>query len=193
MKPTTSTTFPKCDTEFTKDDIVMISGHLDAPQSYFDEYYIPLIYSALMMGCKFVIGDARGIDAFAQAFLHSLGIRDVVIFHATTPSYNTPRHNIGKWPTDGNWATQTQKDAAMTAKSTKDIAFVAEGREHRGTALNLLRRQEQRSLRKEPVVEPPELQVKQVYIDSARQMLGNPLPGLVFKGHGKTIKAKKHG
>ncbi len=127
-----------CDQEFDEGDVVFISGHLDLPQAreFFASHYIPLINKAIAKNCKYVIGDARGIDAFAQEYLHEKGALDVVIYHA----YDTPRHNFGKWPTSGNWANQTQKDAAMTRASARDIAVVALGRETRGTALNLLRR-----------------------------------------------------
>jgi len=47
--------------------VFQISGHIDLTQEEFDEHYVPAINKAIDIGGWFVIGDARGADAMAQA------------------------------------------------------------------------------------------------------------------------------
>jgi hypothetical protein len=51
-----------------------------------------------------------------------------------------PRNNVNGFPTVGGFPTDETRDAAMTAASDEDIAWVRPGRRHSGTAANLARR-----------------------------------------------------
>lgn len=116
--------------------IYFISGHLSLTSKEFDEHYAPKIDDALDNATWFVVGDARGADAMAQAYLHSRGLRNVTVFHM----FENPRNNAGDFSVLGGFHSDGQRDAAMTAVSVKDIAWVRSGREESGTALNLKRR-----------------------------------------------------
>jgi hypothetical protein len=51
-----------------------------------------------------------------------------------------PRNNVGGFPTIGGFGSDDARDAAMTAASDADIAWVRPGRTSSGTAANLARR-----------------------------------------------------
>jgi hypothetical protein len=114
-----------------------ISGHLDLTQAEFTEHYKPRIDVAIAEGASFVVGDARGTDAMAMLYLANIraGTASVTVFHMLTE----PRHNAS-FPTCGGFKTDDERDAAMTAASNADIAWVRPGREKSGTARNLARR-----------------------------------------------------
>ncbi|HYF62560.1 MAG TPA: hypothetical protein VD886_07075 [Herpetosiphonaceae bacterium] len=112
-----------------------ISGHLDLTAAEFTEHYQPLLDAALLEGAAFVVGDARGADALAQAYLAGKTAR-VTVYHMLA----APRHNLGQFPLCGGFAADGDRDAAMTAASTDDLAWVRPGREKSGTARNLQRR-----------------------------------------------------
>lgn len=112
-----------------------VSGHLDLTDAEFVEHYEPRIRAAVEAGGAFVIGEARGADRMAQSLLCSLGHAEVRVFHMFT----SPRHNAG-FPTVGGFESDDTRDAAMTAASDEDIAWVRPGREKSGTAKNLKRR-----------------------------------------------------
>lgn len=111
-----------------------ISGHLDLTQAEFDEHYLPRIREAWGAGGSFVVGDAQGADLLAQGCLKDL-CADVTVFHML----EKPRHCKGH-PTHGGFTSDAERDAAMTAHSQRDIAWVRPGRERSGTAVNLARR-----------------------------------------------------
>jgi len=122
-----------------------VSGHLDLTDAEFAEHYIPLLKTAVDMGAHFVVGDAAGADAKAQAWLTKRtsgcrldGIYVLVVFHM----FENPRNNHGGWPTKGGFNSDYERDAACTAASDDDIAWVRPGRENSGTAKNLARRGE---------------------------------------------------
>jgi ribosomal protein S16 len=50
-----------------------------------------------------------------------------------------PRNNTG-FPTVGGFATDEERDEAMTLASDVDLAWVRQGRENSGTARNIARR-----------------------------------------------------
>lgn len=112
-----------------------ISGHLDLTAAEFAEQYQPRLDTALHEGAAFVVGDARGTDALAQAYLAGKSTQ-VTVYHMLTE----PRHNLGLFPVCGGFTSDTARDAAMTAASTHDLAWVRPGREQSGTARNLQRR-----------------------------------------------------
>ena len=118
-----------------------ISGHLDLTQAEFVEHYRPQIDKAVAEGASFVVGDARGTDVMAMLYLAGIRARvgqtaSVTVFHMLVK----PRHNAG-FPLRGGFKTDDERDAAMTAHSQRDIAWVRPGRERSGTAKNIARRQ----------------------------------------------------
>lgn len=119
----------------TEPDIAFVSGHLDLSDDEFDLHYAPQVAAAHARGCRFIVGDARGADLLFQRHAHALGLT-VTVFHM----FERPRHNVGEFPLVGGFPSDAERDAAMTAASTLDIAWVRPGRERSGTAKNLLRR-----------------------------------------------------
>jgi hypothetical protein len=126
--------------------IAFISGHLDLTSEEFDTHYVPLIQIAIKNNHTFVIGDARGADNMAQQFISEIYGGDnktnwgtyspVLVFHM----FGSPRNNVGGFKTKGGYKSDDERDAAMTAASDYDIAWVRPGREKSGTAKNLARR-----------------------------------------------------
>jgi hypothetical protein len=126
-------------------DTVFVSGHLDLTQAEFDERYAPLIARRAGEGCRFVVGDAPGCDTMAQRLLGVLlGVdcaRRVRVFHML----QRPRNHCIPCPTVGGFGSDEERDAAMTAASTHDIAWVrptGSKRHSSGTAKNLQRRRD---------------------------------------------------
>lgn len=113
-----------------------VSGHLDLTSEEFAEHYAPRIRAAMTAGASFVVGDARGTDAMAQALLAEGDHRKVVVYHML----DAPRNNVGGFPTAGGFASDRTRDEAMTSASSADIAWIRPGREKSGTAKNLARR-----------------------------------------------------
>lgn len=111
-----------------------VSGHLDITIDEAHEHYRPRITQAIAEGATFVVGDAKGADWLAQAFLKGRGAK-ATVFHM----FKKPRHNEG-FPTKGGFESDLARDIAMTEASDADIAWVRPGREGGGTALNLARR-----------------------------------------------------
>jgi hypothetical protein len=119
-----------------------ISGHRDLTQDEFNEHYVPLIDKAIAEGCDFVVGDARGADTMAQVYLAYRWIIcgcKVTVFHMS----DSPRVNKDRFPTRGGYQSDDERDAAMTAASDFDIAWVRSGYEDSGTAQNIARRKKQ--------------------------------------------------
>jgi hypothetical protein len=54
--------------------------------------------------------------------------------------FQTPRNNVGGFILVGGYMSDEERDAALTAVSDYDIAWVRPGRENSGTAKNLQRR-----------------------------------------------------
>lgn len=115
-----------------------VSGHLDLTMDEFRDHYVPRITAALTNDpdAAFVVGDARGCDLMAQLHLREARALRVQVFHMFTQ----PRNNVGGFPGVGGFVTDFARDAAMTAASDEDIAWVRKGREKSGTAANLARR-----------------------------------------------------
>lgn len=113
---------------------VFVSGHLDLTPEEFAQHYIRRLRQAVSAGHSFVVGDARGADTFAQAWLSKCSDQ-VTVFHML----GKPRVSYG-FPLCGGFTSDEERDAAMTAASDIDIAWVRPGRERSGTAKNLARR-----------------------------------------------------
>jgi len=114
--------------------IYFISGHLDLTQQEFDTYYQGHLVRAVANDGVFVLGDARGADAMAQEYLK--GNKNVTVYHM----FDKPRNNIYGYKTVGGFKSDEERDAAMTAASNADIAWIRPGRERSGTSKNLKRR-----------------------------------------------------
>jgi len=112
-----------------------ISGHLDLTEDEFNEHYGPIIDLALSDQDSFVIGDARGADTIAQAYLTNKTSR-VIVYHM----FESPRNNVGDFPTIGGFRSDNERDSSMTQNSDHDIAWVRPGRKKSGTAKNIERR-----------------------------------------------------
>lgn len=118
-----------------------ISGHRNITDTEFEFNYEPAINFALHENpdAKFVIGDCDGADIMAQNYLMDTIMIEpdrVTVYHML----DAPRNVNSKiTKTVGGFTTDEERDAAMTAASTKDIAFVREVKIS-GTAKNLLRR-----------------------------------------------------
>jgi hypothetical protein len=118
-----------------------ISGHRDLDLEDFDHYYGHLIYKAATENAEFVIGDYEGVDKMAMHLLWQWRLNNVfpdvkvTVYHM----FDSPRNNPG-WPTVGGFKTDEERDAAMTAASERDIAWVRPGKERSGTAQNIARR-----------------------------------------------------
>ena len=115
-----------------------VSGHLDLTVDEFREHYAPRLSTALQddADTAFVVGDARGCDLMAQLYLRDARALRVQVFHML----ERPRNNVGGFPTVGGFTSDAARDAAMTAASDADIAWVRPGRTTSGTAANLARR-----------------------------------------------------
>ena len=114
--------------------IFYVSGHLDLTEEEFREHYVPKLEEALKEpGATFVVGDARGADAMAQAWLAEKNA-PVTVFHM----FVAPRNNVGENALKGGFETDLARDEAMTAASTDDIAWARHRRSN--TWKNLERR-----------------------------------------------------
>ena len=129
-----------------------ISGHGDLTEKEFVTHYVPLIDDALegregYEVKEFVVGDFKGADLMAQAYLNTKRDIKVTVYHM----FDTPRHNPYNFPTIGGFGNDEERDAAMTLASTRDIVWIRTGKETSGTAKNALRRSnEPCQLRREP-------------------------------------------
>lgn len=136
-----------------KQQIAFVSGHRDLLPSEFYQHYQPQLDEAIAAGHHFVVGDAPGADAMVQMYLSTEPVLNlpknsrqvltdrvaperVTVYHAR----RKPRHWYNGFAIQGGYASQSAKDAAMTAVSDYDIAWVRPGKETSGTARNLARR-----------------------------------------------------
>lgn len=114
-----------------------VSGHRSLTPAEFYQHYQLQLDKAIAAGHHFVVGDAPGADAMVQMYLvNRVESERVTVFHAR----RKPRNWYGGFAVQGDYARQSAKDAAMTAISDYDIAWVQPGKEASGTARNLARR-----------------------------------------------------
>lgn len=119
--------------------IYFISGHLTTTEEEFAKHYIPVLERIFMTDPrhKFVVGDAKGTDRLTQAWLRDKAqVWNTTVYHMLSK----PRFNLALFRTRGGYATDEARDAAMTAASDLDVAWVRPGREDSGTARNIARR-----------------------------------------------------
>lgn len=114
---------------------VFISGHKHTKDAEFAEHYDKQIEALLATGTHFVVGDGDGFDTKVQGILHDAGAV-VTVFHMKKEA----RNNVGEFPTQGGFDTREARDAAMTAASDADLAWVRPGREKSGVGFNVTRR-----------------------------------------------------
>jgi hypothetical protein len=114
--------------------VYFVSGHLDLTPMEFQISYVPKLEAALNVGGHFVVGDARGADSMAQEWLKAHNA-PTTVYHM----FEAPRINAGH-QMRGGFFNDDERDAAMTAASQVDIAWVRPGREKSGTAKNIKRR-----------------------------------------------------
>lgn len=116
---------------------VFVSGHLDLTDAEFHEHYAKRLWAlSEEPGTRFIVGDAPGADTMAQKYLKAIGVTDITVYHML----EAPRNWCGVGSLAGGFASDKERDAAMTSASTCDVAWVRPGREKSGTAKNLSRR-----------------------------------------------------
>lgn len=119
-----------------------ISGHREITEEEFEINYQTAIDYVLYKNpnAKFVIGDFGGVDIMAQNYLLDVLLIDpqrITVYHM----FDTPRNKNEKViKLKGGFKTDEERDAAMTAASSEDIAFVRDNNKMSGTASNILRR-----------------------------------------------------
>ena len=117
-----------------------ISGHRDITEDEFNIYkqkideileHTPDAY--------FVVGDYHGVDIMSQNYLIEKNVNpiNITVYHM----FENPRNiNPNICNLQGGFKTDEERDAAMTAISKHDIAFVRTHTKLSGTAQNILRR-----------------------------------------------------
>lgn len=130
----------------------MISGPLTISKEEFEKYYVPRIESAIFNKHKFIVGDAEGVDQYAQIYLKDR-LCDVTVYHM----FDIPRRNLD-YPCIGGFTSDLERDRAMTNASTHDILWYRSQEEQKklygnkyryrisGTEKNELRRKEKRNI-----------------------------------------------
>ena len=123
------------------DKTYFISGHRNITESEFEKYKTSILTILEQTpDALFVVGDYYGVDIMAQNYLlDELNIvpEQITVYHM----FETPRNiNPKVVNTIGGFENDEECDAAMTANSSKDIAFVREHTKMSGTAQNILRR-----------------------------------------------------
>jgi hypothetical protein len=130
------------DREKAKEVTYFISGHRDITEDEFERNYKLALEEIVnnVPDCRFVVGDCQGADVMAQDYLIDvLGVdpERITVYHIGDAARNlNPKIcNIMQ-----GFETDREKDAAMTAASSDDIAFVRDNTKISGTAENILRR-----------------------------------------------------
>lgn len=128
--------------EIKKQDVYFISGHRNITPEEFSFNYELAIGAVLNENpdALFVVGDYYGVDIMAQNYLldvEKVNPEHVFVYHM----FDKPRNANPKVVNFcGGYTSDEERDAAMTAASTSDIAFVRDHTKLSGTAQNILRR-----------------------------------------------------
>lgn len=119
---------------------VFVSGHMHVTDAEFNQHYAQQIEALLAApeGTHFLVADAPGFDTKVQGILADSGAK-VTVYHMKSAA----RVNVGEFETVGGFATAEERDAAMTAASSADLAWVRPGRSASGVGDNLKRRAKQ--------------------------------------------------
>lgn len=130
------------DRERVREITYFISGHRDITEDEFERNYMAALEDVVsnVQDCRFVVGDYYGVDIMAQNYLVDvLGVDPdrITVYHML----EAPR-NINSQIKNmvGGFESDRERDAAMTAASSYDIAFVRDNTRISGTAENILRR-----------------------------------------------------
>jgi hypothetical protein len=118
---------------------VFVSGHVDLTNDEFVEHYAPRLTAAWTENpgrTVFHVGDCAGADFMAQEFIDGLRA-PLIVYHMLERPRNLFRKST---PLVGGFRSDRERDEAMTAATSEDIAWVRPGRERSGTAKNLARR-----------------------------------------------------
>lgn len=122
-----------------------ISGHRKLTIEEFKDLYIPEIKKAVENDPDpiFLVAECEGADRMAQDYLSDIlneeDLWRITVYHM----YSSPRYiSIPGILTKGGYKSDVERDAAMTADSDIDIAFIRKGQWTSGTAQNILRRRE---------------------------------------------------
>ena len=121
-----------------------ISGHGWLSKKKFEEYYVPVLERILehdMADHEWVVGDFKGVDIMAQQWLVDHGqAQFMTVYHMFDKPRNlaTGCEYYCDIKTVGGFKSDEERDAAMTANSDFDIAFVF--RANSGTERNIKRR-----------------------------------------------------
>lgn len=137
-----------CEIDLDIEKTYFISGHRDITPEEFEYNYEPLINLAISKtkDAKFVIGDCEGVDKMAQDYLMDILMispQNVTVYHM----FDSPRNcnplisNI-----KGGFTSDEKRDAAMTKASFEDIALVRDYTKISGTAQNILRRKQLKTI-----------------------------------------------
>lgn len=118
-----------------------VSGHRDINENEFLKY--KSTFKEILdetPDALFIIGDYHGADIMAQNCLideFNVNPSNITVYHMLDKPNNI---NPNITNLIGGFQTDEERDAAMTANSFKDIAFVRNHMELSGTAQNILRR-----------------------------------------------------
>ena len=125
-----------------KSNTYFISGHRDITEEEFESNYVPVFISVLdeNPGAFFIMGDYYGCDIMAQNYLLdvlNVNPERITVYHML----ESPRNKNEKITNlVGGFASDEERDEAMTENSSFDIAFVRDIKKNSGTAQNILRR-----------------------------------------------------
>ena len=109
----------------SKQQIYLITGPRFVGPNYFNKHYAPLIDDALCENplCRFVLGDAPGVDRLAQQYLASSDVSadrvTVHVLRGKTPHLERPGWGVVATALD--W---TERDADMARIATDTIAVL---------------------------------------------------------------------
>ena len=116
--------------------IAFVSGHMDITPEQLAQHYLPRLDKALAQGHLFVIGDAKGVDASALAYLLSQSdkypdIRQRITVHLSRPQRLSEYQVMGvrtectseRYDKKDPRARHLNRDARMTQASEYDILW----------------------------------------------------------------------
>ena len=104
---------------------ILVTGPRSVGPNYFRTHYKPQLDQALgaYPDCRFVLGDADGVDRLAQQYLHGARIAaDRVTVHVL--SGQTARLECADWRVDTSATTYAERDMAMARVATRAIAVL---------------------------------------------------------------------
>ena len=109
--------------------IYFISGHRDIKEEEFKLWYEPRLENILGLDieARFVVGDCKGVDQMAQAWLkdHILDKTRVTVYHMLEKPRILEDRNFN---TIGGFKSDVERDTVMTLSSDMDIEFIGKGR-----------------------------------------------------------------